>query len=168
MLLTSVDVNLNLFSYICHMAAKELFKEGADLTNDQKAIHLISGIAAKYHALSSRAVSHLGISPLQVQILQILFSSGEESMTVNQIRDRITAEKPNVSRALNKLMKDQLIRKNRNEYDQRVVLVSITSRGQAMMEVAANAMADLQKLNLTASETETLVRILNRIQPPTF
>ena len=145
------------------MANKEIITQNPDLNKEQKAIELIMCIGQEYQAAMNKSIIHLGISPLQVQILMILIKAPDRGLTVNQIRDRIADAQPNVSRALNKLKDSKLIQKKRSEEDQRVVHVTITSKGTAMLEVAGNVMTTIQRLSLTDQETDDLISLLLKI-----
>jgi DNA-binding MarR family transcriptional regulator len=158
-----MDDKLSSFSYICYMANKQIITQNPELNKEQKAIELIMCIAREFQAAMSKSIMHLGISPLQVQILLILTRTPEQGLTVNQIKNRIAEAQPNVSRALNKLMDNKLILKIRSEQDQRVVHVKITSKGMAILEVAGNVLTTIQRLPLTDQETSELTDLLLKI-----
>lgn len=71
-------------------------------------------------------------------------------------------ESPNVSRALNKLMDANLIEKQRDEVNQRVVYIHITQAGED-----AHIHADTQlmsvKLDMTETDAEQLYALLKKL-----
>lgn len=70
-----------------------------------------------------------GLSLQQFNALSILHGQPNQMATVNVIKDRLIDRMPNVSRLLNKLMEKDLIEKERNSNDQRVVYVKLTPKG---------------------------------------
>lgn len=73
-----------------------------------------------------------GLSLQQFNVLSILNGQPQHTATVNLIKDRLIDRMPNVSRLLNKLMEKDLIQKERNLSDQRVVYVKLTPAGEKL------------------------------------
>lgn len=143
------------------MANKKLIID-SDINLDSKTILLLLCTAQELNADITRTLKQFNLSFIQLQILHALAESDSGELTVNQIKSALVDESPNVSRALNKLMKSKFIRKVRNMVDQRVVYVKITEEGK---KVHLNADKELLKktLNLESAEKELLYKILVRL-----
>jgi len=142
------------------MANKDMIINDPDTNPEQKAIKLLLGIAQSYQSEMIRALANLDISPLQAEILAALASAPKGGMTVNQLKRQMVDDNPNVSRALNKLMRSELIKKKRSEIDQRVVHIKITDKGKAMHEIAETALVPVLKLPLSEKQTLALYELL--------
>ncbi|MEO8795375.1 MAG: MarR family transcriptional regulator, partial [Daejeonella sp.] len=73
-----------------------------------------------------------GLSLQQFNVLSILYGQPKQTANVNLIKERLIDRMPNVSRLLNKLMEKELITKERNLSDQRVVYIKLTEKGQQL------------------------------------
>jgi DNA-binding MarR family transcriptional regulator len=151
------------FYYLGIMSRKKLLIEDEHLNQEQKALGLILCVAQDYQSALNKSVANMGISLLQAQILNALIRAPESKLTVNQIKDRMFDDSSNVSRALNKLMNQELIKKKRSRKDQRVVHIQITQKGKAMHEVAENSMVPLLKLPLSQDEITQLFELLRKV-----
>ncbi len=80
------------------------------------------------------ALKPTGLSLQQFNALSILHGQPNQMATVNVIKDRLIDRMPNVSRLLNKLMEKDLIEKERNSTDQRVVYVKLTPKGLVLKQ----------------------------------
>lgn len=80
------------------------------------------------------ALKPLGLSLQQLNALSILKGQPDYTAPVNLIRDRLIDRMPNVSRLLNKLMEKGLVQKDRTSSDQRVVRITLTSKGEQVAE----------------------------------
>lgn len=145
------------------MANKDLVINDTTATTEQKALGLIMCIAQEYRAKYINSIAHLGISPLQSNILHVLDYGPEEGLTVNEIKKRQVEESPNISRALNKLMDKGLIIKNRNSIDQRVVHIQITPEGRTVHQKADEASIPELTTDLSEKDIEVLYEILKKM-----
>lgn len=143
------------------MAHKDLVIK-ADYPIEQKNVVLISCIAQEIAAEMNRKLQPFGISSLQLSMLHALSKSPEGKLTVNQIKAVLVEESPNVSRALNKLMDRDLIRKERDSEDQRVVHILLTEEGRRMHSDADLRLAG-KGLPLTEEENRQLYQLLIKI-----
>lgn len=80
--------------------------------------------------LYAAALRPIDLSLQQLNVLTILKGQPEHTASVNLIRDRLIDRMPNVSRLLNKLMEKELIQKDRQTIDQRVVHIKLTKEGK--------------------------------------
>lgn len=102
-----------------------------------------------------------GISPSQFNILRILRGARPHPVKISDIADRMVTRDPDVTRLVDRLIKQGLVRRERDENDRRVVLVEIAETGLALLsrldepvlEATAAAMAGLKPQQLRALDT---------------
>jgi DNA-binding MarR family transcriptional regulator len=102
-----------------------------------------------------------GISPSQFNILRILRGARPHPVKISDIADRMVTRDPDVTRLVDRLIKQGLVRRERDENDRRVVLVEIAEPGLALLsrldepvlESTAAAMAGLKPQQLRALDT---------------
>ena len=99
---------------------------------------------------------------VQLMLLHSLSHSPDKTLTVNQLKQTMVDESPNVSRALNKLSDKGYIIKNRCKEDQRTVFISITTEGEKAHTDGDNCLMGMS-LNLEQQELEQLYKILLKI-----
>jgi DNA-binding MarR family transcriptional regulator len=113
-----------------------------------------------------------GISQSQYNILRILRGTRPKALKISEIADRMITRDPDVTRLVDRLIKQGLVRRERGEEDRRVVLVEITPAGLAMLtrldgpagEYTDGAMAGLKPQQLKILDT-LLNEIRAGIQP---
>jgi MarR family transcriptional regulator, organic hydroperoxide resistance regulator len=102
-----------------------------------------------------------GISQSQYNILRILRGARPKALKISEIADRMITRDPDVTRLVDRLIKQGLVRRERGEEDRRVVLVEITPAGLGMLarldgpagEYTEGAMAGLKPQQLKALDT---------------
>jgi DNA-binding MarR family transcriptional regulator len=108
-----------------------------------------------------------GISPSQYNILRILRGARPKPMKISDIGERMVTRDPDVTRLVDRLIKQGLVRRERDTEDRRVVLVEITGTGltllsrldQQVTQHIVAAMAGLKPQQLRALDT-----LLNEIR----
>jgi DNA-binding MarR family transcriptional regulator len=108
-----------------------------------------------------------GISQSQYNILRILRGARPKAVKISEIADRMIARDPDVTRLVDRLIKQGLARRERDSDDRRVVLVEITGAGLALLsrldepvsEYTEGAMAGLNPAQL-----RTLDTLLNEVR----
>jgi DNA-binding MarR family transcriptional regulator len=102
-----------------------------------------------------------GISQSQYNILRILRGARPKAVKISEIADRMITRDPDVTRLVDRLIKQGLVRRERDTDDRRVVLVEITAAGLAMLarldgpagEYTEGAMAGLKPAELRALDS---------------
>ena len=103
------------------------------------------------------------ISEQQYNILRILRGAGE-SITVNEVKERMIQKSPNATRLMDKLCDKKLIERERCENDRRVVFIKITRKGMALLEkIKLKGLHDLINV-LSEGEAKTLNTLLDKIR----
>jgi DNA-binding MarR family transcriptional regulator len=108
-----------------------------------------------------------GISQSQYNILRILRGARPNAVKISDIADRMITRDPDVTRLVDRLIKQGLARRERDGDDRRVVLVEITEAGMALLsrldepvgEYTDGAMAGLKPAQL-----RTLDTLLNEVR----
>lgn len=134
----------------------------SNLSLEEKTMALLVCTAQEQTAKMLRNIKHMNLSLLQVQILHVLSYADGGCLTVNQIKELMVDESPNVSRSLNKLMENEYITKERTLEDQRVVHITITDAGRRAHEDADKELMKVS-LGLPKDACQRLYEILSRI-----
>ena len=108
-----------------------------------------------------------GLSLSQYNILRILRGARPKAVRISEIADRMITRDPDVTRLVDRLIKQGLVQRERCTDDRRVVLVEITGAGLALLarldepvlEYVASAMAGLKPQQL-----RTLDTLLNEVR----
>ena len=108
-----------------------------------------------------------GISQSQYNILRILRGARPRAVKISEIADRMITRDPDVTRLIDRLIKQGLVRRERGTEDRRVVLVEITGTGLAMLtrlDGPAGEYTDGAMAGLKQSELKTLDALLNEVR----
>lgn len=108
-----------------------------------------------------------GISQSQYNILRILRGARPNAVKISEIADRMITRDPDVTRLVDRLIRQGLVSRERDSHDRRVVLVEITEEGLALLsrldepagEYTEGAMAGLKPQQL-----RTLDTLLNEVR----
>lgn len=105
------------------------------------------------------------ITQQQYNILRILNGSKQPLSTL-QIRSRMLDKMSDTSRIVERLMKKGLVEKRTCTADKRLVDVSISARGVALLEKLENMNTELDEIlnRLTEEEAKTLNLLLDKIR----
>lgn len=128
----------------------------------QKVRLLLACIAQEHKVESTRLIKQTGLSLQQLSLLHALAATKSGCLTVNQLKGTMIDETPNVSRALNKLVDSGYVIKQRDERDQRVVYITITTSGRKAHHTADEAISDVD-LGLSERETQQLFKLLKKL-----
>ena len=98
---------------------------------------LIVNLIYTYNQLKSRIATMLkneGITMQQYNVLRIVNGSGEEGITTSEIRERMLDKMSDASRMVDRLESMELLLKQRDRDDRRVLNVFLTEKGQALVQ----------------------------------
>lgn len=84
-----------------------------------------------------------GITLAQYNVLRILRGAGEAGLPSGEIAARMIDRDPDITRLVDRLVRDDLAVRDRHDGDRRVVLVRITPAGLDLLTRTDAAMADL-------------------------
>jgi DNA-binding MarR family transcriptional regulator len=130
---------------------------------EQEALLSIERTAAVLgHGLAD-ALRHYDITPTQYNVLRILRGAGEKGLCRNDVRDRLVAQVPDVTRLLDRMEEMQLVERERAEEDRRMVFTRITRKGTQLLARLDEPVAELhhaQLGHLGAARLRTLIELL--------
>jgi DNA-binding MarR family transcriptional regulator len=108
-----------------------------------------------------------GISPSQYNILRILRGARPKAARISEIADRMVTRDPDVTRLVDRLIKQGLARRERDSDDRRVVLVEITAAGLALLarlDRPAAESTEAAMAGLKPQQLRTLDTLLNEVR----
>ena len=98
---------------------------------------LIVNLIYTYNQLKSRIATVLkneGVTMQQYNVLRIVNGSGEEGITTSEIRERMLDKMSDASSMVDRLESMELLLKQRDRDDRRVLHVFLTEKGQALVQ----------------------------------
>ncbi len=110
-----------------------------------------------------------GLSQAQYNVLRILRGSAPAGLGRNEIRDRLIARMPDVTRLLDRMEDAGLVRRERDDRDRRCVPTYITARGRALVdELDGPVTAHARKIfgHLTEAQLHALNELLVLVRNP--
>lgn len=113
-----------------------------------------------------RAIKIEGLSGPQYNILRILRGAGDEGLACSALSKRLLVKAPDITRLLDRMEKLELISRQREVQDRRVVIARISQTGLESLERLDSPLSDMQKLhfqNLKDQEKEQLIDLLNKL-----
>lgn len=132
-----------------------------------RALDLFIKLSRATDSLSSRlhqTLARSGLTPGQFGILEALHHIGPMSQT--EIGRKLLRSNPNITTVIDNLEKDGLVRRERQSNDRRVVLVSLTPKGRAMIRrifpAHVGRITELLSV-LTATEQEEMGRLARKL-----
>lgn len=114
------------------------------------------------------AVLHpYGITQQQYNVLRILRGAGGEGLPTLSIAERMVERAPGITRLIDRLLKKDLVSRERAACDRRQVVCRITGQGLALLADLDEPMNTLDENSLTMlnrDEQEVLIELLDRIR----
>ena len=111
----------------------------------------------------AESLKPFGITGTQYNVLRILRGAGKMGLCRNEVRDRLVAQVPDVTRLLDRLEDAGLIERERSTSDRRLVATHITTKGLDLltaMDGPVLAMHKEQLGHLSAKQLSTLTELL--------
>lgn len=132
---------------------------------DDYPLYNLNRASATYTQTMADALHAVGLEQTQWRVLGIL---GDQSpSTVTHIARRSVIKASTVSRMLERMERDGHIVRTPSKTDQRVVQVSITRSGQAVLDRARRISANIYRTafaNISAKDAEVLMKTLKKIR----
>jgi len=136
---------------------------------EQEAILSILRTASRFTADVTRLTRSKGLSQSGYNVLRILRGSHPRSRACHEIGRELVVAVPDVTRLVDRLQEDGLVRRSRCPVDRRVVRVEITEAGLARLEELDAPMIELHKRqigHLHEDELRTISRLLYQARHP--
>lgn len=99
------------------------------------------------HAFAE-ALKPYGITPTQYNALRILRGAGKAGLCRNEVRERLIAQVPDVTRLLDRLEEMKLVERVRSTTDRRLVATHITGAGNALLRELDEPIAEAHARHL--------------------
>ena len=109
------------------------------------------------------ALKAYGITPTQYNVLRILRGAGPGGLCRNEVRDRLIAQVPDVTRLLDRMEDAGHVERERDEADRRLVTTRITSRGLRLLDELEKPVAAVHQRQLghmTDAQLKTFIDLL--------
>jgi DNA-binding MarR family transcriptional regulator len=109
-----------------------------------------------------------GITTAQYNVLQALRRTSPEGLTCSELGSRLSGADPDITRLLDRLAKQGLVRRHRDAQDRRAVLTEITEEGTHLVEFVAPLLdARIQTLfgHMAEARLQVLIDLLNEAMP---
>ncbi len=132
-------------------------------TLEQEALLGIERTAAILSHAVADALRPYGITPTQYNVLRILRGAGEQGLCRNEVRDRLVAQVPDVTRLLDRMEEMGFVDRERAAADRRMVFTRITRKGiqlLARLDAPVARLHQRQLGHLGAAKLRTLIRLL--------
>jgi DNA-binding MarR family transcriptional regulator len=114
------------------------------------------------HALAE-AFKRYGITPTQYNVLRILRGAGKAGLCRNEVRERLIAQVPDVTRLLDRMEESGVIARERSAEDRRLVTTYITAAGTALLHKLDAPIAKVHREHLghmSDKQLKTLIDLL--------
>jgi DNA-binding MarR family transcriptional regulator len=130
-------------------------------------------LARTYALLScsmERFFKGYGLSAAGYNVLRILRGSkmdGDDKLPTLEVAQRLVSPVPDVTRLIDRLVRDGLVTRHRGDDDRRVVYVAITARAQALLKKIDKPMLEHQKNHLGRlgrADLKALTRLLEKVR----
>ena len=130
---------------------------------EQEALLSIERTAAILSHGVADALRRYEITPTQYNVLRILRGAGEQGLSRNEVRDRLVAQVPDVTRLLDRMEEMGLVARERAEDDRRVVFSRLTRKGGQLLARIDDPVSRLhhrQLGHLGAAKLRMLIELL--------
>ena len=132
-------------------------------SSEQEAQLNLERTAAVLGHAFAESLKRFGVTPTQYNVLRILRGAGPEGLCRNEIRDRMIAQVPDVTRLLDRLEEAGLVERERLTTDRRQVATRITTTGQELLGQLDEPVAAMHKRalgHMTPEQLATLTELL--------
>lgn len=146
---------------------RDRLKQTKPFANVEEEVALaIQALADDHWAVVDRVLKAGDLTTTQYNVLRILRGAGEEGLSCRDIGERMVTRDPDITRILDRLEGRELIRRERQSADRRVILAFITEIGLALLRELDGPIATTQKEifnTLTEGELETFSQLLEKM-----
>ena len=134
------------------------------MTEERDVVRTLGNTVRMLRARVDRALQHVGLRLGQFQVLSHLWK--EDGLTPRQIALRLDVEMPTVTRTVQRMVRDGLVRREAHQSDARSVRIYLTKRGSEL-EPVLESILDREKEHalrgFAPGERAMLVQMLDRI-----
>lgn len=109
------------------------------------------------------ALRRYDITPTQYNVLRILRGAGDRGLCRNEVRDRLVSQVPDVTRLLDRMEEMELVERERDTGDRRMVFTRLTRKGSQLLERIDDPVTRLHQRqlgHLGPAKLRTLIQLL--------
>ena len=123
---------------------------------EQEAMLSIARTAAILDHAFAESLRPYGVTPTQYNVLRILRGAGSAGLCRGEVRERLVAQVPDVTRLLDRMQDAGLIERERDTEDRRLVTTRITAAGLALLDTLDAPVIDAHHRHLGHLSQEQL------------
>ena len=134
--------------------------------HEEAALNIARTAAVLNHSFSE-AVKAYGITATQYNVLRILRGAGSSGLCRNEVRDRLVAQVPDVTRLLDRMEDAGLIERERDTSDRRLVTTRITPEGLRLLKTLDTPVLELHRAqlgHLSRQQLASLIELLSLVR----
>jgi len=135
-------------------------------SEQQKAVLNVLFTGNWFKGTHAHILAKHGLSLAQYNILRIL-RGAKDRMNMQQVKDRMLDRAPNATRLTDKLIAKALVERVRCDADRRVIHVSITGSGLALLEEVDRLIQPMMReytARFTAEEARSMNEVLDKLR----
>jgi DNA-binding MarR family transcriptional regulator len=139
----------------------------ADLPLEDRVFIALLKAADSLALESEQLMKNSGLTAVQYNVLRILRGAGPQGLACRQIGERMISHDPDMTRLLDRMEKRNLITRERQTDDRRVVRTRITRRGLDLLKTLDQPVRELHKRqfrHIAASRLKTLAALLEEVR----
>jgi MarR family transcriptional regulator, organic hydroperoxide resistance regulator len=138
----------------------------ASLPNEDRAFIALQKAADKLALQAEQLLKSKGLTGAQYNVLRILRGAEPQGLACSSIADRMISHDPDMTRLLDRMEKRNLITRQRQNDDRRVVKTRITGSGLELLKRLDPSVRELHKrqfAHMAATRVRTLADLLGEI-----
>ena len=146
---------------------KEIRQQRPFVSKREEAFLNLQRTAAMHSQSLATVLKEYGVTPTQYNALRILRGAHPVAMSCKEVGERMVTPVPDVTRLVDRLEKRGLVERARGSEDRRVVEVSITEGGRAVLKRIDQPLArwmNSELASLDDEEIEDLIGLLERLR----
>ncbi|MDX9857861.1 MAG: MarR family transcriptional regulator [candidate division Zixibacteria bacterium] len=138
-------------------------------TQSQEIVIAVLKTAERFRDEFSSVLKVHEITEPQFNVLRILRGSQQQPLSCQQIGERMITRVPDITRLLDRLERRRLVRRERSDFDRRVVQTRITEEGLSLLSALDRPMREYHRtrfLHMTRQELAQLAGLLAKAYQP--
>jgi DNA-binding MarR family transcriptional regulator len=149
--------------------ARRLKKKHDDFTLEQEAFLNLWRSMDYLNEIHDAFFHRYGLSPPQYNVLRILRGERPNLLAMSEIKSRLVARAPDVTRIVDRLVKQGFCTREIPEHDRRTVLARITRKGQDLLRRMDKPLLQChneQLGHLSELDLKHLIELLEKVRKP--
>jgi DNA-binding MarR family transcriptional regulator len=149
---------------------KEIRQERPFVSEREEAFLNLQRTAALHSQSLAALLKGYGVTPTQYNAMRILRGAHPAAISCKEVGERMVTPVPDVTRLVDRLEKRGFVERARGSEDRRVVEVSITEEGRAVLKALDQPIArwmDSELSSLSDEEIENLIGLLEKARQGT-